>query len=267
LNPSIAITYSSLNNHNKHNTRMASLTPLSRSDEVTGEAMNEGLVNGTMVFVPTLGAMYLALKNPTFRKITNVQSRTAMVLMPALFAFGFFSENKLINRMEEVAAETENNMKTVAWAEHVKKISAKDMELHDLYRKSILDTGVRVVPELTPFHQAANYVQLNPFKCIAGFGVPAVAMIYYGESRKGHLPQQLKILHTRVFGQATVIATFLGIMALKEMMDRSGHYITDDQVEERVEEMRLTRQRMLFNIDSEAKRFAEQRQHHLEMKH
>lgn len=245
---------------------MASLTPLSRSDEITGEAMNEGMVNGAMVFVPTLGAMYMALKNPTFRKITNVQSRTAMVIMPALFTFAFFSENKLIDRMEEVAQETEHNMKTVAWAEHVKTTSAKDMELHDLYRKSVLDTGVRLVPELTLYHQAANYIQLNPFKCIAGFGVPAVGMIYVSESRKAHLPQQLKILHTRVFGQATVIATLLGIMALKEMMDRGGRYITEDQVEARVEEMRLTRQRMLFNIDNEAKRFAEQRQHHDEIK-
>jgi len=245
---------------------MASLTPLSRSDEITGEAMNEGLVNGAMVFVPSLGAMYMALKNPTFRKITNVQSRTAMVLMPALFAFGFFSENKLIHRMEEVAQETEHNMKTVAWAEHVKSIP-QDMQLHDLYRKSVLDMGVRVVPELTPYHHAANFIQLNPFKCIAGFGVPAVSMIYLGESRKTYLPQQLKILHTRVFGQATVIATLLGIMALKEMMDRSGRYVTEDQIEARVEEMKLTRQRMLFNIDNEAKKFAEQRHHHEEMTH
>jgi hypothetical protein len=246
---------------------MASLTPLSRSNEVTGEAFNEGMINGAMVFVPSLGAMYMALKNPTFRKITNVQSRTAMVIMPALFAFGFFSENKLIDRMEEVAQESEHNMKTVAWAEHVKKTSAKDMELHDLYRKSILDSGVRLVPELTPYHQAANYVQLNPFKCIAGFGVPAVAMIYFSEARKAHLPQQLKILHTRVFGQATVIATLLGIMSLKEIMDRSGRYITEDQVEERVEEMRLTRQQMLYNIDYEAKKFEEQRLHGDELSH
>ncbi|CAJ1967448.1 unnamed protein product [Cylindrotheca closterium] len=240
---------------------MASLTPLSKSDEVVGKSMNEGYMNGFMVFVPSLGAMYMALKNPTFRKVTNVQSRTAMVIMPALFAFAFVSETKLIDGMEELAAETESNMKTVAWAEHVKNNYAKDAELHDLYRKSVMESGVRMVPELTPFHQAANYIQMNPFKCIAGFGVPAVSAIYFSESRKSHLPQQLKILHTRVFGQATVIATLLGIMALKEMMDRGGRYITDEQVEERVEEMRATRERMLFNIDEEAKRFAEQRQH------
>jgi hypothetical protein len=53
---------------------MASLTPKSRSDEVTGEAMNEGLINGTMVFVPSLGALYAAMRNPTFRKVRMVLS-------------------------------------------------------------------------------------------------------------------------------------------------------------------------------------------------
>lgn len=233
---------------------MASLTPLSRSDEVTGEAFHEGLTHGAMVFVPSLGAMYAALRNPTFRKITNVQSRTAMVLMPALFAFAFTGENKLIDRMEEVAEETEHTMKTVAWAEHVHRASPEEVQLHDLYRKSIIDSGVRLVPELNLYHQTANYVQQNPFKCIAGFGVPAVAAIYVTENSKAHLSTQLKILHTRVFGQATVIATLLGIMTLKEIMDRSGRYITEEQVEGRVEEMRLTRNRMMLNIENEAKK-------------
>jgi hypothetical protein len=235
---------------------MASLTPPSRSGEVTGEAMNQGLVNGAMVFVPSLGAMYAALRNPTFRKITNVQSRTAMVLMPALFVFTLTGENKLLDRMGEVAEETENTTKTVAWTEHVHKAGPEELKLHDLNRKSIVDSGVRLVPELTPYHQTANYVQQNPFNCIAGFGVPAVAAIYLAESGKAHLSQQLKILHTRVFGQATIIATLLGIMTLKEIMDRSGQYITEEQVEARVEEMRLTRNRMMLNIENEAKKIS-----------
>ena len=48
---------------------MASLTPKDRSEEVTGVAMTEGLVNGTMVFIPTLGALYFAMQNPSFRKV------------------------------------------------------------------------------------------------------------------------------------------------------------------------------------------------------
>jgi hypothetical protein len=48
---------------------MASLTPEHRSDEVTGAAMQEGLMNGAIVLVPCLGGLALAMRNPTFRKV------------------------------------------------------------------------------------------------------------------------------------------------------------------------------------------------------
>jgi hypothetical protein len=48
---------------------MASLTPEHRSDEVTGAAMQEGLMNGAIVLVHCLGGLALAMRNPTFRKV------------------------------------------------------------------------------------------------------------------------------------------------------------------------------------------------------
>ena len=48
---------------------MASLTPKERSDEVTGQAITEGLINGAVVLVPCLAGMFFALKNPNFRKV------------------------------------------------------------------------------------------------------------------------------------------------------------------------------------------------------
>lgn len=142
--------------------------------------------------------------------------------MPAMFAFAFTSENRLIDRMHEVAEETEHAIKTVEWAEHRHKESAEDVRLHDLYREAVLK-NVRLVEgsELQLHHKAANYVQANPFKCIAGIGIPSVAYIFYGEgATKPHQSLQLQILHTRVFGQFAVICTLLGVMGLKEMMDR-----------------------------------------------
>lgn len=50
---------------------MASLTPQSRKGEVVDEAYNEGLVNGAMVLAPCLGGLYLAMQNPTFRKVNK----------------------------------------------------------------------------------------------------------------------------------------------------------------------------------------------------
>jgi hypothetical protein len=135
------------------------------------------------------------------------------------------AENKLIHRMEEVADETDHAIHAVEWAERRLQSTKEDIKFHDLYRQSILDSHVQLVDgELGFHHKAANFVQANPFKCIAGIGVPAVAWIFAGEYGKPHVNMQLKILHTRVFGQFAVICTLLGVMGMKEMMDH--RYVT-----------------------------------------
>jgi hypothetical protein len=50
---------------------MVSLTPKSRAEEVTGQAMNEGLTNGILVLIPSIGALFAALQNPNFRKVNQ----------------------------------------------------------------------------------------------------------------------------------------------------------------------------------------------------
>jgi hypothetical protein len=176
-----------------------------------------------------------------------------MVIMPPLFVFGFTSENKLIHRMEEVASETEHNIRTVAWAERQKSMSQHDIKLHELYRKAILDSGVRVVdtPELTTYQKMANYVQANPFKLIAAIGVPSVAAIFYGQglSGSGKESLQMQILHTRVFGQFAVICTLLGVMGLKELMDQQGRFVTQDDIECRIAEMETTRTALMSRAE------------------
>mmetsp|Transcript_48318 Transcript_48318/g.117031 ORF Transcript_48318/g.117031 Transcript_48318/m.117031 type:complete len:238 (-) Transcript_48318:423-1136(-) len=230
---------------------MASLTPKERSDEVTGQAVSEGLMNGAVVLAPCLAGMFFALKNPNFRKYTNAQSRTALVIMPALFAFGFTSENKLIHRMEEVASEEDHKYKTVHWAQKLHTASPEDVKLHELYRQSILDSGVRLVdqPELTTYQKSANFVQGNPFKVIAAVGVPSVGWIFINNGKGGAESLQMQLLHTRVFGQFAVICTLLGVMGMKEMMDRNGRYVTEDEVEARIEEMESARLKLLSKAD------------------
>lgn len=206
---------------------MTSLTPKHRSEEVTESAMSEGIMNAAMVMLPSMGGLYAAMQNATFRKVTNSQSRTALVIMPALFTFALTSELKMAHRMHEVAEETEHSMKSVEWAEHqlrrqqVSK-SKESQDLRTMYRQAVMNSGIYVVdtPVLQTHHKVANFVQQNPFKCIAGIGLPAIGYIFMGQHGKEHLSLQLKILHTRVFGQAAVVCSLLGIMGLKEMMDR-----------------------------------------------
>lgn len=97
--------------------------------------------------------------------------------------------------MEEVAQETEHAIKAVEWADQQHRKATitpdeleKQQQLKDMYRQSILQSGVRVVEttNLQWYHQAANYVQANPFKVILGIGVPAIVAIFYGKSGKEH---------------------------------------------------------------------------------
>jgi hypothetical protein len=185
-------------------------------------------------------------------QFTNWQSRTALVIMPALFAFAFTAEQKMVHRMEEVADETEHAINSVHWAEQQMQASPEDLKLHDLYRQAVLNSGgVRLIENeaLGPHHKVANYVQANPFKVIIGVGVPAVGGVFLNRTGKEHLSMQLKLLHTRVFGQFAVICTLLGVMGLKTVMDHQGRYVTEDEVERRVAEMQATRARLLSRID------------------
>lgn len=51
---------------------MVSLTPQSRSDEVTEAAMNEGLLNGAMVLLPSMAGLFAAMQSPKFVKVSSI---------------------------------------------------------------------------------------------------------------------------------------------------------------------------------------------------
>lgn len=128
---------------------MPSLTPLTRRDEVADEAFKEGLINGVFTLIPTTAAVYIAVqKSAWLRRSTNMQARTALCIMPALFMFAFTSEEKVVHRMREIAKETQHSHDSVQWAE--RQLSpdamAHQRELTDLYRRAVYESGVRVVP-------------------------------------------------------------------------------------------------------------------------
>ena len=140
----------------------------------------------------------------------------------------------------------------------MKKTASKDdIHLHDLYRQSIVESGVRLVetPTLSAYQKSANFVQGNPFKCIGAIGAPAVGYIFYGQGGKKGGPVEsftMRLLHTRVFGQFAVLCTLLGVMGMKEVMDRYGKYVTEDEINERIQEMEETRSRLMTKAEYQA---------------
>lgn len=156
-----------------------SLTPQHRSAEATAEAMQEGLVAGGMVMVPTIAGIFIAMKqSPTFLQRTNWQSRTAIAIMPALFTFAWTSERHLEHKMIEIAQENQHSRETVKWAEEQHRAMTdnnkevmmrnvdSEVQLMEMYRRSVEESGVCIVPgnSLGLHHRVANYVYSNPFK-------------------------------------------------------------------------------------------------------
>jgi hypothetical protein len=208
-------------------------------------------------------------KSATFVKSTNWQSRTAMVIMPALFSFAWTAERHLDHKMAEIAQESQHNRDTVQWADEYHRQSQQqrgvlDTEIHlmDLYRRSIDQSGVNVVPgdQLGVHHRFANYVLANPIKVVAGLAVPSVALIFYGNSTKGHLQASTKMLHTRVFGQFTTLSLMLGIGFFHSYMASHGKYITEVDANRRVAEMAAIRQALSDRLDYEAEKREQQQQ-------
>lgn len=239
---------------------VGSLTPASRSNEVAEAASQEGYFNAMLTLFPASGALYFAMQNPTFVKRTNWQSRTALVVMPVLFVFALTSEKKLEHRMREIAAETRHNQATVHWAEEQTQSvdePSKETHLLRLYQQSIADSGVNIVPELKTWHKAANYAADHPFKLLASLAIPSVALIFYGRTGKEHLEFSHKLLHTRVFGQFTTLSILLGVMGFKELMDRNGKYISQQEADQRLAEMKEVRARLMDRLAYEKQHAAE----------
>lgn len=189
---------------------MSSLTPHSRNAEATAAAMEEGLLSGAMTLVPSAAVVYYLTNHvPRFARRTNMQSRTALAIMPALFMFAFTAETRLTHKMHEIAKESEHSHQTVRWAEEQlekqQKQAAMDTtntenQLLSLYQQSVQQSGVQIVPgdSLTLYQRSANFVAANPLKVVLGLAVPSIAWIFYGRTGKEHLQFSMKVLHTRV---------------------------------------------------------------------
>ena len=103
-------------------------------------------------------------------------------------------------------------------------------------------------------HVASNFVQEHPFKLLTFFGVPSVAYILWSKNHQQHLQVQQQLMHTRVMGQFTVIGLLLTFMGFKTYMDVYGKFITEADMNLRVEDMQLARQHFLEKLEKSKER-------------
>lgn len=250
-----------------------SLTPRHRANEVAEASFNEGMVWGVATLIPSSAAVWYLLKvSPKFKGGTNWQSRTALAIMPALGMFALTSELKVNQKKEKMAAEQQHARELHEWHEKMNVRKPKmfpyaggsgnqsvgkehDTHMVELYRTSVKNSGVRIVPgdSLALYQRASNFVQEHPFKLLSIVGIPSVLYIFYGKQQQQHLQLQSQIMHTRVFGQFTVISILLSFMGFKTYMDLYGTYVTEAEMEAKVEDMRIAREIFIQSLEQSKK--------------
>ena len=240
-----------------------SLNPAERSSEAKYAAVKDGLMSGICVGIAsTTGVWYMMTNNANFKKLTNYQSRTALAIMPALFAFGFASENTLMMYQRQMAED--NAIMTAApisssakpLDEFKPKIYDTDQQLAEMYKQE-MKKPYRIVKgdTLGPHHQFMNYWQENPFKILVALGVPSVAYIFSKYNQK-EIPFQLKVMQTRVVGQASVIVFLLSLIGVKSYLDSAGSYITETDAVKRLEDSQRAQREMKDRLQMEMKKEA-----------
>lgn len=75
---------------------------------------------------------------------------------------------------------------------------------------------------------------------VVGMGIPAVGGILYSMRKEGNLKLSQKLIHTRVYGQMTVVSMVVAMMGFQEMMRRNGgvFVVSEPEEEEKEEEAR-----------------------------
>mmetsp|Transcript_14408 Transcript_14408/g.22228 ORF Transcript_14408/g.22228 Transcript_14408/m.22228 type:complete len:268 (-) Transcript_14408:532-1335(-) len=231
-----------------------SLTPQDRADDATKKATMDGLISAVCMGMASGVSVWYGLNNSaSFRKMTNFQSRTAMIIMPPLFAFAMSSESNLLRYQRDMAEDATRikdvTTKTYSNASALSEVNRVETEaqLSDLYKQHLRNkrSGIRIVEgdSLGPHHLLANFWQENPFKMLVALGLPSVAYIFHKYNNK-QIPFQLKVMQTRIVGQFSVIAFLLGLVGFKSYMDANGKFVTEADAIRDIEDIK----RMEFEL-------------------
>lgn len=167
--------------------------------------------------------------------------------------------NNNVNKNDKTLNPDEKRMKILS-----EKLDAKvenmseeerSKQLVELYRKSVENSGVRIVPgnSLGIHHKFANFWQENPFKMLTALSVPTIAYIFKGKTGQKHLQLQSMIMHTRVYGQGAVLIMLLTLMGFKAYMDSEGSFITENEAQYRILEMKFAREKLLERLEQDKK--------------
>lgn len=166
-------------------------------------AFNEGLISaGIAAGISGAGVLAGHRWSSTFRNRLGISGKTAIVVMSSLAAFSIKSEGNI----NQGARNPED---------YIASIEPAQLRRHL--------TGV-VEHQLQFHHRMANWIYEHPFRTITFAGVPIVAAIFYEQSKNTSIKLSQQIMHTRVYGQGSIILLLLSSMAFHDWMERHGKF-------------------------------------------
>jgi len=166
-------------------------------------AVREGLKYAVATGILSGGAVAAGLKySSRFRKATGVSGRVALAISPPFFMFALMSELAVIDSKR-------NPRKYGITAEHCEELGEANRP--------------KKLARLSIHHNVANWIYSHPIFTMIGIAVPTYGGIFYREhARSPNLKFSQKVMHTRVFGQAAILAICLGGMTFRDYMIRTN---------------------------------------------
>lgn len=180
----------------------------------------EGVTSAISTLAVSGGAVLVANKySPMFRRSLGVSGKLALVVTPTAGAFFLMSELALFDAKRDPAKYG---------------IGPDGSKIAPVKANGETEFVANVVSKLGPQHRFANWLYDHPFQSIAGMAVPVVGTIFYGQTGSGkeHLKLSQKVMHTRVYGQASILGLFFSLMLFRDYMGRYGYFMEDYEAEE-----------------------------------
>eukprot|EP00644_Phytophthora_capsici_P015402 jgi/Phyca11/507062/fgenesh2_kg.PHYCAscaffold_24_\ len=173
-------------------------------DAISWHAYTSGVKAGAVTAVFAAAAVLTANKySHAFRSRLSVSGKTALVVSPFLGAFTIVAENRLMH-------------------------GARNPELYMATMDGTYVAPKKEASQLKFWQKSANFLYDHPYRALITVGVPLVGGIYgYQHLNKGISTSQ-QIMHTRIYGQASVVVLLLSSMAFHDYMAKRGKFTVED---------------------------------------
>lgn len=160
-----------------------------------------GTVWGISGLIPASAlSVYLNKTSDFYRKRLSISAKVSMPLMLGLALFSY--------RMEKNAFFMANEKQQWGYSNAAKSEAEK----------------AAIMAKMPLYQRGLNWAYDNPFYIIGGGGAILVGGILKEQMGLKHLKVSQRIMHSRIYGQAGVVALLLFTMGFRHYMDKHGRF-------------------------------------------